>query len=302
MKNIRDIITQTPPQSTYSTGISREEYVSLIGMNPSSLASGLVGHDDVDPASIKLAWESPDTVDRTAAQQDRLDRGTLAHLMVLQPELVQERVAVWRGGRRSTNEYDDFTQENSGKLLITASDFAMVALATKDLKLQPKVAELLRGLDHEVAMVSSDPCKALGGHMLLKGQVDGVNVDKCIIVDLKTTEAGISQRQVERTIRDFHYREKMAKYRRLMARATGVDAEKWQCWNLFLSMSTPPRVVLEKFNSVALEWGEERMQQAQLAVEQCLAAKEWPMYVREYFMGVEMYEMDDGSGVEVDYE
>jgi len=175
-KTIRDIITQSPPDAAYSTGVSREEYVSIIGMNPSSLAAGLVGHDDVNPAAIKLAWEQPGETARTAAAQDRLDRGTLAHLMVLQPELVAERVAIWRGGRRLSNEWTKFEDENSGKLIITAADFAAVAKATKDLKLQLKVADLLRGIECEVALVGSEVCERMDGHIIVKGQVDGVNL------------------------------------------------------------------------------------------------------------------------------
>lgn len=294
-KSIRDIITQTPPDAAYSTGVSREEYVSIIGMNPSSLAAGLVGHDDVNPAAIKLAWEQPGETARTAAAQDRLDRGTLAHLMVLQPELVAERVAIWRGGRRLSNEWTKFEDENSGKLIITAADFAAVAKATKDLKLQLKVADLLRGIECEVALVGSEVCERMDGHIIVKGQVDGVNLGKHTIVDLKTTEAGIDERAVQRTIRQFRYREKMAMYRRMMARATGAKPETWSCYNVFLSMAEPPAVVIEKFTTDALEWGEERMLSALASVEQCLVANEWPMYVRTYFMGVDVWEMDDGE-------
>lgn len=301
MKDISDIITAHKPKSEIIRGLPVDQYRDLIAINPSSLASGLIGVDDVDPCAIKLAWENPDSTARTAAAQDRLDRGTLAHLMVLQPELIMDRVAIWRGGRRSSNEWEQFQEENSGKLIMTARDYHEVATATNLMRTQPEVASLLVGISCEVAMRGGEQCRHMDGYLNVKGQVDAVNFASRTIVDLKTTEAGVDRRSVERTIRQFHYREKMACYRRWLAAGTETDAEAWKCYNVFMSLTPPYGVVIAKFTTMALDWGQERMLNAMASLESCLQSNVWPMFLREMFVAVEVWEMDDGDNGDLDY-
>jgi len=295
MKDIKAILTTEPTPASMVPFTTRDSYISEPGINPSSLASGLVGFADVNPLAIKKAWESPDNVERTAAQQDRLDRGTVAHLMVLQPELLMDRVAVWRGGRRGTNDYVDFRGENAGKILLTSSDWNRVATATNAMRSLPEVAELVNGCEFEVALIGDHKCQATDGHMRLKGQVDGINVAARTIIDIKTTEAGIDERSVSNTIRNMRYREKMAMYRRLAAMATGIETQAWKCFNIFMSLQEPYGVVVVKFTTDAMDWGWSRMQSAIASVDGCLAANMWPMYCREMFMGVEMWECDEND-------
>lgn len=293
MSDIRSIITDEPAETHIVASLTRDDYVTCVGMNPGSLAAGLVGHDDINPTAIRMAWESPDDTPRTIAQQDSLDRGTLAHLFVLQPELVMKRVAEWEGGKRIGKDYDQFVEDNPGKLLIRSNDFNEVAKATNAMRSVPEVSNLIYGIDCEVAMFGSIPCPALDGHILIKGQVDAVRHSRHTIVDLKTTEAGIDRRSVDRTIKRFHYREKMGMYRRWMATATDTQPEAWQCYNVFMSLTPPYGVVVAKFTDFTLEWGEQRMTAALESVQKCLVANEWPMYCREMFVGVEEWEMEE---------
>lgn len=296
MPSINSILI-SEPEPPRLTSMLRAEYVTCTGMNPSSLAAGLVGVADVNPAAIKLAWETPDAAPRTMTQQDSLDRGTLAHLMILQPELLLDRVAQWTGGRRASNEYDEFKAANEGKLVIKSTDYQEVAVATNVMRTEPKVAELFHGGEYEIAMFGSEPSRIGKGHIAVKGQVDCVNRAKKTIVDLKTTAAGISQREVERTIRYFHYREKMAAYRRWVARATESEPEAWQCYNVFMSLTPPCGVQIVKFTNDSLEWAEERMLFAMAAVDECLHNETWPLYLREMFMGMAKWEIADGEDV-----
>ena len=299
LKSITQVLRDKPTPPQILRAMPTPEYRAIAAINPSSLAAGLVGTDDCDPNAIKAAWEQPDSP-KTPATQDRLDRGTLAHLMVLQPELLMDRVAVWRGGRRASNEWHQFEEENSDKLIIQAKDYAEVATAANVMRSLAPVADLLRGTVAEVAMLGSIPAHTATGHIATKGQVDAVNVATRTIVDLKTTEAGVDRRSVERTIRQFHYREKMAMYRSLIADA--AERDSWQCYNVFMSLTPPYGVVVVKFTGMSLEWGESRMLSAIRSVDQCLHSNEWPLYCRELFMGVEPWECDDNDGEEVDFE
>jgi len=300
VKDIKAILTTEPTPASMVPFTTRDSYISEPGINPSSLASGLVGFSDVNPLAIKKAWEAPDRIERTAASQDSLDRGTVAHLMVLQPELLLDRVAVWRGGRRGTNEYVDFQEQNAGKILLTSSDWNRVATATNAMRSLPEVAGLVNGCEFEVALFGDYKCQAAVGHMRLKGQVDGINVASRTIIDIKTTEAGIDERSVTNTIRNMRYREKMAMYRMLAAKATGIDAVAWKCVNIFMSLKEPYGVVVVQFTRDALEWGELRMMSAIQSVDGCLASNVWPIYCREMFGGVEPWESEDNDE-EIDY-
>jgi hypothetical protein len=222
--------------------------------------------------------------------------------MVLQPELLMDRVAVWRGGRRGTNDYCDFEEANAGKILLTSSDWNWVATATNAMRFLPEVAGLVNGCEFEVALFGDYQCQAAAGHMRLKGQVDGINVAAKTIIDIKTTEAGIDERSVANTIRNMRYREKMAMYRQLAVQATGIDAVAWKCVNIFMSLKEPYGVVVVQFTRDALEWGESRMMSAIQSVDGCLAANVWPIYCREMFGGVEMWEFEGEDKVEVQYE
>jgi hypothetical protein len=298
-RDIKSILLPKPERGRYETNVMRDQYHAIPRLNPSSLASGLMGWRECNPAAIRMAWEKPDSEPRAASSQDRLDRGTLAHLLVLQPELLMERVAIWTGGRRASAEWDQFESENDGKLIIKSTDYADVSTAVNEMRSEPMVANIIRGIEAEVALYGVESCG--GVHIATKGQVDGVHLNRRVIVDLKTTEAGIDQHSVERTIRTFHYREKMASYRRLIANATGTQTDDWRCYNLFMSLTPPYGVRLIKFTTWALDWGQERMLDATQAVAKCLAADEWPMYCVEGVMDVAEFETEDEDREEIDY-
>lgn len=281
--------------------LKREEYQKRIGLNPSSMSAGLIGSGEIDPTRIKMAWEKPDA-ERTAASQDRLNRGTLAHLLVLQPELLLERVAIWKGGARRGGDYEEFQDANNGKLEIIERDYASVSTAVNAMRSQPMVAEKIRDIQTEVAMFGSETVPGLDGYIAVKGQVDAVQVNKRVITDLKTTEAGIDKRSVERTVRQFHYREKMAMYRRWLSRATGTEPDSWRCFNLFMSLTPPYGVRLVKYTSFALDWGEARMLGAIESVAKCLAADEFPMYCIEDVMDIAAYESESDDDEDIDYD
>lgn len=299
MSDIENIITTSPSPARYFANMPRDEYRQSIGMNPSSLAKGLLGTEDVNPAAVKLAWETPDSSPGTIAAQDRMDRGTLAHLLILQPELILKRVAEWHGGKRAGKEWDAFVDNNPGRLIITSKDYKAVSMATNAMRTNPRVNELFCGINAEVALFGTEPCKLMNGHIMVKGQVDAINVATKTIVDLKTTDSGIDKKAIERTVRNLHYREKMAMYRRLVARATNTEAGEWKCFNVFMLMKEPYGVVIGKFMDGVLEWADKRMADSLDAVEQCIANQTWPIYSREDFLGMEHWESDEED---IDYD
>lgn len=275
MKRIESIRTKT-----HATGIvvdkPRIGYDAVHYLNPSSIAAGLMDHIEVDPTAIKWAFENPNGGPVAAASIDRMDRGTLAHMMLLQPGRVGKDVAVWTGGTRKGAAWDDFSAASVGKLVMREQDYDAVTEAVQAFQFEPMLRDLLVDLDAEVAMFSTEHS------FYVKGLVDAVTRgDMPRIIDLKTTEAGFSRKAVERTIRDFRNREKMAAYRRWYARESKIEKGDIQCFNVFLNMVPPYGVRVQQFTTQALEWGEKRIEMALDAVEECLTLKSWPMFATQ---------------------
>ncbi len=295
--SITRVITDTP-LTEYVVNMPRGMYRHRPGLNPSSLAAGLMDGGEVDPRAIRDAYEGVDKT-RSAAAQDRMDRGTLAHLALLQPERLASDVAVWSGDTRRGAVWDAFQAENVGKLIIRSDDYASVMETVNAMRSQPIVSALLCDIVPEVAMFTR--IESHGLTLQGRGQVDAVNFADKVIVDIKTTEAGIDQRSCERTIRDMHYREKMAFYRNALAGLTGTDPEQWRCWNLFLSLGDRVGIRAMKFATDAMEFGTYRMNAAIDATASCLATGKWPMFAKSDIMSVAPWEMPDESEVDIDY-
>jgi hypothetical protein len=302
-KRIQNITTKS-----HALGIvankPRIAYDSVQQLNPSSIAEGFVDHNEIDPAKIKYAFETKRTF--TAASQDRMDRGTLMHMMLLQPERLGSDVAIWptgktrRGGTESKpSEWDEFRAIHGHKLIICQEDYDQVSAAYQAFKFHPKLTEILTDLDAEVAIFSSE------NDFYVKGLIDAVTKPRETpagvmtrkMIDLKTTEAGFSERAIETTIRNFHNREKMAAYRRWYIceaeRAGTKDFEEIDCINVFLNMEEPYGIRVMEFTTQAIQWGEHRMESAFDAVCECLALNDWPLFCASGDVMVESWETDE---------
>lgn len=311
------------------------------GINPSSLAEGLRGLMEVDVRAIHAAMTGT-RKDPAQASQDRMDRGSLLHLALLQPERLATDVAVWRGWEidpetieavnslyvprkfgqkkiadhlrldeqtvaavlsgstssttRNGFRWEKFEQENAGKLILRGDDFDRTMSIYNELKNHPMCGGVLAGCDTEVAMMLED----CGEYC--RGQVDAVDLQRRRIIDVKTTDAGVSQDECERTIRSKHYREKMALYRRWIAAITGTRTDSWKCWNLFISMDeTCPAIRLVTLDAT-LEWGEEVMVDALKKYSAARKANTFPIHAEESYVLVRPYEIkQDAEEVEIEF-
>ena len=286
MKKITDILVDDGVKSGVYLNIEAETHHGRNRMSPSRLASGLLDHREIDPSAIRMAYEGSLTF--TAAQQDRMDRGTLAHLALLQPEKLVTHVAVWYGGKRAGAEWNEFEVENASKLIVKRDDYDFVMDAVKQFRFNKEINDLLSDGDTEVELVSKE------GRIFVCGQVDFVKRGRVKIVDLKSTDAGLHDKALEYTTRDQHYREKMSCYWKWLQREQNVEVE--QCWNVFLRLKPPVGIVARKFTTQALEWGWARMLAALQSVDECLD-KGWPIYFRSDISDVAPFEMDEGEEV-----
>lgn len=248
-------------------------YETLSRMNFSTLKKGFVGTEDIDPALIREAFEErepPPSQDL----QDSYDRGTLLHLILLQPEEIAGRVAVWQGKTRSGHEWEAFKRDNPKKLIMKASDVRDVQMACREFKRMKLVRDILRPCDTEVTVLTKE------GNVFVKAMLDAVTREGdglCMMVDPKSSRNGISHRAVMRTIETMFYREQMGSYVRWFKSATDRDIE--QVFLLFVSLP-PQRIGVRRVRLTTedLQFGASRMLAAMAAVEQCLKTGEWPAF------------------------
>lgn len=282
-RNIQDVLIDDGLRGIVKN-VPTDEHHARRRMNPSSLCAGMLSHHEIDPALIRHAWSGHREFG--AAAQDRMDRGTLAGILLMQPERLANEVAIWDGSQRRGAEWDSFEEENQSKLIVKRADFNTVAEACRQLRFRPEVGSLLNDIDVEVEILTQE------GRIFCSGQVDAITRGKVRkIIDLKTTDAGIDEQAVRRTIRAMHYREKMAAYKTWYERESGEEVVA--CFNLFVKLTPPLAVHVVKFTTSALQWGYSRILAALESVDQCLTRDEWPIYSAEMIADVDEWELED---------
>jgi len=264
-------------------------YKGRRAINPSSLAAGLRDYLQVDVRAIRNALHGTQS-EPSAQAQDRMDRGSVVHMALLQPERLGTDIAVWNGKVRKGAEWDAFEHDNAGKLIMRQSDYELAMSVANDVRYHEMCVNQLRDCKPEVAMFTTED------GVDVRGQVDSVSIKRRVIVDIKTTDSGVSDRDCESTIRRFHYREKMSLYRRWISRITETDPYSWKCFDLFISMdAASPAINLVRISEDALQWGEARMINALQCYQAAVAANEFPIMATESCVSVAAWEMSEES-------
>jgi hypothetical protein len=274
-----------------------DEHKASPAINPSALADGLIGLAEVDVRAIHNSLAGgPKTF--TAASQDRMDRGSLLHMMLLEPERLATDVAIFDGAKRAGAAWEAFEVAATGKLVLRQKDYTQVIRVANTLKNHPMVGEFLDGCDAEISIFCQDQ------NCDVRGRVDAIDFKRRRIIDIKTTDAGIDQDSVSRTIKNLKYREKLALYRRWAAMITGTNPTDWRCWNLFLSMDLDaPGIRRVRMTDDALEWGEMRMLNALRRYREAVANEEFPVYAVDDFCDVKPWEIEpEESGHDIDFD
>ena len=128
-KSINDIANDPTPNGI-RTEMPRHEYDAVCRLNMSSISEGFLDHEEVDPLAIKDRFEAkPEFVSQTT--KDFRDKGTLAHMMLLQPERIAHDVAIWKGGDRRGSDWQKFLAEGLDSDLIEATGDAMALEVVK---------------------------------------------------------------------------------------------------------------------------------------------------------------------------
>lgn len=288
-RNIRDVLVDHGLMNKVVKGMRREQYDAINAMNFSSLKESLIGAFDIDPVLGRDAYEQT-RLAPSQDLQDSYDRGTLLHLILLQPEEIAGRVAVWDGKTRHGAAWEEFKAHHTGKLVMTARDVRDVQTACRAVRSIPEVRDLLRPCDTEVAIFTKE------GSIFCKCLIDAVTREGeglCVMYDPKSTRNGIDERSVDRQIDNLKYHEQLGWYRRCWNKANpNRPIEKAH----LIFVSLPPQragVHVKTLTTAAMQWGELRVLQALERLEECLLKDEWPTYYRNTISDVRPWQIDD---------
>lgn len=295
-KDIRSIVRpglQEPPKIFRQ---KRSEYDMLSRLNPSSIVHGIRDRT-ADPYAVKVAFESPNTVAKRKSNQDALDRGTLAHMMILEPYRVMESVAIYEGPKRAGDDWIAFNEANHGKLIVRRVDYDEVNIGAAVAATNPRIRQLLSDCDIETTLTWNE------GTVGCKGLVDAVQrtpspLGLLAIPDIKTTERGIDNHSCQQTIRQLHYREKMAMYRRAASMVYGIPTENIRPHLIFVSLTPPFGVNIVQLGSGGLDWAEERMLRVVNAVEIAVHENRFMPLLTESAFGLTGWEANEDENME----
>lgn len=293
MKSIVNTIGDSTPAGIV-LNMPRHEYDRIERLNMSSISCGLLDHEEVDTLAIKYRFEGePEHVSQST--KDLRDSGTLAHIMMLQPERLESDVAVWEGEERRGQQWTQFLQENRSRLVVRRKDFDEVSAACREFRFNPQLNELFRDLDVEVAVFSDEH------GIKTKGLIDAVSRgDFCRMLDIKTTWTRIKSQAVRTSIRTFHNREKMAAYSRWYERESGRKIDR--CLNIYLQMTPPYGIRIVHFSEAAIEWGTMRMMDAVRQVRACIDSGKWPVFCGKDLADVAEFEMPVEGEQQLDWD
>lgn len=287
-RSIKNVIVDHGRVGTIVKGMRREQYDSINGMNFSSLKVSMIGGEDIDPTLAKQEYEKK-RIPPSRDLQDSYDRGTLMHLILLQPEEIAGRVAEWTGKTRHGKAWDEFQVEHRGKLIMRTEDIRDVQDRCRMFRNDQRVRDLLRPCDTEVAVFSQE------GKIYTKALIDAITREGDglrVMMDPKSIrKGGINERSVDWAIRDCWYKEQMGWYWRCL-RKSGIEVDKVKL--LFVSLPPQdPGVYIKTLTTAALQLGEARVVAAFERLEECIDRDLWPMFVGDGICDVSSWEVDD---------
>lgn len=131
-------------------------------------------------------------------QNNNFDEGTLVHTMLLEPEKLEESVAVFSGLRKAGAAFEEFKVENAGKLIVSAAQYMRCQKLAESTKNHKVAMELLANGKPEHTMLS----KILD--VPVKMRADYI-VEGSYIVDVKTTSAPTGSDMFRATIAQYCY-------------------------------------------------------------------------------------------------
>lgn len=130
--------------------------------------------------------------------QSALDLGSLIHAMVLEPHTVATDFAMWDGSRKAGKEFELFKMKHDGKIILNKGQQDMADMMFDDFnktKIDLDNGETIMARD----LFDGGECElsVFGklGHLPIKTRYDYIDVDRGVIIDVKTTSQDVSTKK-----------------------------------------------------------------------------------------------------------
>lgn len=141
--------------------------------------------------------------------QSALDLGNYVHALVLEPHTVAEDFALWTGARKQGKEFELFKLKHQGKIVLNKGQQDMADMMYDNFRKtkvdlsngeEVLVPHLFDGGQAEASVFTK-----LKG-MNLKARFDYIDVERGVIIDVKTTSADVTSRdKAKQVILDLDY-------------------------------------------------------------------------------------------------
>lgn len=218
-------------------------------------------------------WNSPYNPERPVEESTTFDVGTAAHLAVLEPDALAERIVVIPEESYRTKAAQEARDgaRLAGKVPLLTKFLETVEAIARSLAEHPLARPLLAGAVTERSYFWTDPRSGAP----CKARVDCLPANGAALIDLKTTHSA-NPRVFARTAYDCGYVQQLA----------------WHCDGVEVVGGTRPRhgfliavereapylVAVYRFTDRAMEWGRILNAKARETFAACLAKGEWPAY------------------------
>lgn len=150
-----------------------------------------------DPAQFYKEYVLGERVQKESAA---FTEGTLVHMLILEPHLVEQSYAVYPGSRRSGKEYDEWVKKNAkGKTVVTSAQMQRARMLAIACFGKISAMERLKGGQAELSLVSN-----ING-VPVKCRADYINIEAGYILDVKTSSKPTNSADFDQTVIQFDY-------------------------------------------------------------------------------------------------
>jgi hypothetical protein len=248
MSEIINVPTRAEPATApllahgFHRGIPDDIYHASDYVSPSRAKHALV-------SALDYKWHC----EHPSEQTDEMSFGTLAHSMFLEPDSLPLKYAVWRGGVRRGNKYDEFCYANEHSRILTEDEYRAAVAVRDSLNSHPAVRQIIRGdADKEISLRWQD--KATG--LECRGRMDYLR--PLVLADLKTIKA-VTDKAIVQNCYQYHYALSMAAYGEGLK---AIGYEPPPAYLIFVESKPPYDVSVKLIESDELMYGQKQWREA----------------------------------------
>jgi len=225
------------------------------------------------PAHLRAEHLNPPTVG--TQKQRNFDRGSMAHMAVLQPDDVERWFQVRPPGSLNSNKYKDkagaLLAENPFLRLMHPDDHATALRIRDSVHAHPTARRFLQGADTELSVTWREPDRE---SFRCKARLDIYNADLNVVGDMKTC-ADARDEAFGRQVESMRYYRQASWYWRAAHRA-GLGSPAW----IFLAVEYDPpyAVQIHEVSTTWMELGEDEIEPLLDLYADCIENDRWPPY------------------------